>query len=58
MNLLAVDYVTIHVRLLNRDTVSLAVRGVPVDFAFDLIAQQEVAPETELWEFPPASHVR
>ena len=26
--------------------------------AFELIGHEEVAPETELWEFPPGSHVR
>jgi hypothetical protein len=58
VNLMAMEYLTIHVRLLNRDNVWLPVRGVPVDFAFELIAPDEVAPDTELWEFPPGSHVR
>lgn len=59
LNLQALDYVTIHVRLLNESTdVWRPVKAATVAFAFELLAPEDYDPETETWEFPPGSNVR
>jgi hypothetical protein len=59
VNLQALDYLTIHVRLLGKGAdVWRPVQAVPVDFSFELLAPDDYDPETETWEFPPGSNVR
>lgn len=57
LNLHAMDYITLHVRLTGEGAdVWRPVRAVPSDFGFELLAPK--GEDTARWEFPPGSIVR
>lgn len=59
VNLMAMEYMTVHVRLLNDgEEVWRPVKAIPADYGFELIAPDGGIPAGEVWEFPPGASVR
>lgn len=59
VNLKAMEYMTIHVRLLNQGADAWRpVQAIPGDYGFELIAPEAGIPAGEMWEFSPGASVR